>query len=298
MFSLPQNTALRAGLLMVLAMASFVINDTLVKAVGTGLPVGEIMMIRGAFAMLIIGAICVQQGALASLPLLGHRAVLIRASLDLFATVLFLTALMHMEIANLTAVTQSVPLAVALLSRMFLGENVGWRRLTAIVVGFIGVLLIVRPTPSSFTIYDGLAIMVVFTVAVRDLMTKRIPMRIPTFAVALANAGFVTVGGAALGLYNGLVMPEPWQVGLLALAAIFLSAGYMLMVATLRLGELSATAPFRYTIVLFAIVAGIALFGEYPDMIAAAGMVLIVGSGLYAAHREARRKADAAAPQD
>ena len=298
MFRLPQNQALRAGLLMVLAMASFVINDTLVKAVGSGLPVGEIMMIRGAFAMVIIAGICVQQGALASLPLLGHRAVLIRASLDLFATVLFLTALMHMDIANLTAVTQSVPLAVALLSRLFLGENVGWRRLTAIVLGFIGVLLIVRPTPSSFTLYDGLAIKVVFTVAVRDLMTKRIPMRIPTFAVALANATFVTVGGAALSLYNGVVVPEAWQVGLLALAAVFLSLGYMLMVATLRLGELSATAPFRYSIVLFAIIAGVALFGEYPDMIAAAGMVLIVASGIYAAHREAIRKQEgAAAPQ-
>ena len=296
MIRLPENPAARASLFMVIAMASFVTNDTLVKAVGQSLPVGEIMMIRGAFAMLIIGVICIQQGALASLPLLGHRAVIIRAGLDLFATVLFLTALMHMEIANLTAVTQSVPLAVALLSRLFLGEHVGWRRLTAIVLGFIGVMMIVKPTPVTFTIYDGLAIMIVFAVAVRDLMTKRIPVRIPTFAVALANAAFVTAGGAALCLYQGAVRPEVWQVVMLAMAAVFLSSGYMFMVATLRLGELSATAPFRYSVVIFAILSGMLLFDEYPDLLALAGMALIIASGLYAAHREAKLRGSARTP--
>ena len=288
MIRLPENPAVRASLYMVIAMASFVCNDSLVKLVGQSLPVGEIMMIRGGFAILIIGAICIHQGALASVPLLRHRAVLIRAGLDLFATVLFLTALMHMEIANLTAVTQSVPLAVALLSKLFLGENVGWRRVSAIVVGFIGVMLIVRPTPSTFTIYEVLAIGIVFAVAVRDLMTKRIPVRIPTFAVALANAVFVTTGGLMLSLAEGAVQPAPWQLGLLAMAAAFLSSGYMFMVATLRLGDLSATAPFRYTIVIFAIVSGMVLFSEYPDALALAGMALIIASGLYAAHREAK----------
>jgi drug/metabolite transporter (DMT)-like permease len=297
MIRLPENPAVRASLFMVIAMASFVSNDTVVKAVGQGLPVGEIMMIRGGFAMAIIFAICIHQGALASLPQVRHRAVMIRASLDLLATVLFLTALMHMGIANLTAVTQSVPLAVALLSKLFLGENVGWRRVSAIVLGFIGVMLIVKPAPSTFTVYDGLALVIVFAVALRDLMTKRIPMRIPTFAIALVNASFVTAGGAALCLAGGAVWPSPWQFGLLALAAVFLSSGYLFMVATLRLGDLSATAPFRYTIVVFAIISGVVMFGEYPDGLALAGMALVIASGLYAAHREAklRRTARAAA---
>ena len=275
---------------MVLAMGSFVANDTMVKLVGTSLPVGEIIALRGIMAALFIAAICASQGVLASLPQLRNKSVLARASLDLVATILFITALMHMEIANLTAVLQAVPLAVALLSVLFLGEKVGWRRASAIVLGFIGVLLIVKPAPQTLTLYDFFALLVVVAVAVRDLVTRRIPARVPTLIVALANAVFVTLGGAMLLLFEGYVMPQGWQIAYLAVAAVFLASGYMFMVATLRLGELSATAPFRYTIMIFAIMSGILVFSEFPDVLAITGMVLIVATGLYAAHREARLK--------
>jgi drug/metabolite transporter (DMT)-like permease len=184
---------------------------------------------------------------------------------------------------------QAVPLAVALLSMIVLKEKVGWRRMSAITGGFVGVLMIVKPSVSSFNHYELLALLIVFAVAVRDILTKRIPARIPTFVIALGNAAFVTLGGAALALTQGITQPELWQVGLLALAACFLSSGYLFMVATLRLGELTGTAPFRYSVMIFAILSGILVFGEFPDWIAILGMVLIVVSGLYAAHREALR---------
>ncbi len=286
---LPQNTALRAGLLMVCAMGSFVCNDTIVKIVGKHLPVGELIALRGVMAMTILTAICASQGLLGDLPKIRQKNVLMRSTCDLFATIAFVTALVHMPIANLTSVMQAVPLVVALLSMLFLGEEVGWRRMIAIVGGFIGVLLIVKPSVSNVSVYEVLALAIVLFVAVRDLLTKTIPARIPVFVIALANAGFVTVGGAALMLFQGAQRPEAWEVGLLALAACFLSAGYLLMVATLRLGELTGTAPFRYSVMVFAIISGVVVFGEFPDWIAILGMVLIVVCGLYAAHREALR---------
>lgn len=272
---------------MVLAMGSFVTNDTIVKLVGQTLPVGEIIMVRGTFAMILILALCIQQGVLSSLPMLRNRYLAVRSSLDLFATILFIMALMHMQIANLTAVMQVVPLAVTLLSAVVLGETVGWRRWSAVMLGFIGVLMIVKPSPATFSIYDVLAVIIVFAVAARDIVTRRIPGRIPTLLIALANASVVCAGGFVLGLFEGFVVPQPWQIALLALAAVFLASGYMFMVATLRAGDLSATAPFRYSIMLFAIVSGIAVFEEIPDWIAVAGMVIIVATGLYSAHREA-----------
>jgi drug/metabolite transporter (DMT)-like permease len=286
---LPQNTALRAGLLMVCAMGSFVCNDTIVKIVGKHLPVGELIALRGVMAMAILTAICAAQGLLGDLPKIRQKNVLMRSTCDLFATIAFVTALVHMPIANLTSVMQAVPLVVALLSMLFLGEEVGWRRMIAIVGGFIGVLMIVKPSVSNFSVYEVLALAIVLFVAVRDLLTKTIPARIPVFVIALANAGFVTVGGVALMLFQGAQRPEAWEVGLLALAACFLSAGYLLMVATLRLGELTGTAPFRYSVMVFAIISGVVVFGEFPDWIAILGMVLIVVCGLYAAHREALR---------
>ena len=275
---------------MVLAMVNFVLNDTMIKLVGTSLPTGEMIAIRGFIAAVFIAAICASRGVLSSLPHLRSKSVLARASLDLIATILFITALMHMHIANLTAVMQAVPLAVACLSVVFLGEKVGWRRSTAIVLGFIGVLLIVKPAPGSLTRYDLFALLIVIAVALRDIVTRHIPLRVPTLIIALANATFVTAGGAVLALFQDFVMPQAWQFGYLGAAAIFLGTGYMFMVATLRLGDLSATAPIRYSIMLFAIKSGVLVFGEYPDWLASAGMVLIAATGLYAAHRESRIK--------
>ena len=190
----PQNNTLRAGLYMVIAMACFILNDTCIKAIGTSLPLGEIISIRGVLSVLFIAMICVHQGVLGSVPLLLTSNVLARSLLDVAGTFMFLTALMHMPIANLTTILQSVPLAVVLVSVIFLKEKVGLRRTAAILTGFIGVLLIVRPSPSTFTIYELLALGIVFILAFRDLITKRIPAHIPTFIIALANACFVALG--------------------------------------------------------------------------------------------------------
>ena len=273
---------------MVVAMACFILNDSCVKTIGTSLPIGEIIGIRGTLSVLFIAAICMQQGVLGRAHLLFTPKVLARSLLDVLGTFLFLNALMHMPIANLTAILQSVPLAVVLVSVIFLKEKVGARRTAAILAGFVGVLLIVRPSPSTFTIYELIALGIVFVLAFRDLITKRIPAHIPTFIIALANACFVALGGIIFGLTQGFQKVELWQLGLLCAAALLLASGYMFMVSTLRLGDLSGTAPFRYSNVIFAIVLGMVIFGEFPDTISYAGMALIIAAGLYAAHREAR----------
>ena len=278
---------LRAGLYMVIAMACFILNDTCIKIIGTALPLGQIIAIRGVLSVLVVAAICAHQGVIGSVSSLITPKVLARSLLDVAGTFMFLIALTHMPLANLTAILQSVPLAVVLVSVIFLKEKVGLRRTAAIVAGFLGVLLIVRPTPSTFTIYEVLALGIVFILAFRDLITKRIPHHIPTFIIALANASFVALGGIVFGLYQGFHHMTLWQFGLLAAAAILLATGYVFMVATLRLGDLSGTAPFRYSNVLFAIILGMVIFGEFPDAVSYAGMALIIAAGLYAAHREA-----------
>jgi drug/metabolite transporter (DMT)-like permease len=281
------NQAPRAGLYMVIAMACFILNDSCIKFIGTTLPLGEIISVRGILSVLVIAAICFQQGILGSVPSLLSKSVMARSLLDVAGTFMFLTALVHMPIANLTAILQSVPLAVVLVSVIFLKEKVGLRRTAAILAGFIGVLLIVRPMPSTFTAYEVVALGIVFILAFRDLITKRIPIHIPTFIIALANASFVALGGIVFGLYQGFQKVELWQFGLLCAAAILLASGYMFMVATLRLGDLSATAPFRYSNVLFAIILGMVIFSEFPDVISYIGMALIIAAGIYAARREA-----------
>ena len=286
MASLAQNHTLRAGLFMVAALVCFVFNDSCIKIIGSSLLLGEVMTVRGVFSVVLIAAVCGYHGVLPDAAQVLAPSVLLRSSLDVCSTFLFLTCLLHMPIANLTAISQTVPLAVVMLSVVFLKEKVGWRRSMAILLGFAGVLLIVRPSPQNITLYEMLALLMVVILAFRDLMTRRIPSHVPTLLIALANSVFVMFGGFALGLYQGFHMPELWQVGLLLLSATLLSGGYLLIVIAMRLGELSATAPFRYFNILITIVIGMGIFSEYPDGLAYVGMVLVIIAGLYAAHRE------------
>jgi len=197
---------------------------------------------------------------------------------------------MHMPIANLTAVMQAVPLLVIAFAALFLGEKVGFRRILAILVGLFGVLLIVKPTPSSFTIYDGLSLGLIVAVALRDIITRKLTIDVPTMIVVLGNAVIVTLSGLALYPFEDWVMPSPLHLLFLFVGGLFLTLGYVCMVLTIRIGDISSTAIYRYSVVLFALLSGIFVFHEFPDHWALVGIALIVASGIYAMLREMKAK--------
>ncbi len=290
-----QNHTLRAGLYMVITTACFVVGDSCIKLIGTTLPLAQVICLIGLVSSLFLLMVCGQQGILKDLPLILTRTVLLRSLFDTMATFMFISALMHMPLANLSSVMQSVPLVVVAVGVIFLGEKAGLARIAAVVAGFAGVLLIVKPSPQTITIYELLAVATVIVVAFRDLVTKRIPGHVPLLVIALANAVFISLSGFGVGLAQGFKAVEAWQWALLLGAGLMVTISYFFIVATVRLGDLSATAPFRYSEVVFAIIAGILVFGEYPDAISYAGMALVIGAGLFAAHREAAQARDAEA---
>ena len=243
--STPQNHTLRAGLYMVLCTGSFVCGDSFIKTIGNTLPVGEIMAILGLLSCIFLLIICAQQGILQNAPMIFSRSVLLRSIVDLIAGFMFISALMNMPIANVAAIMQSVPLVVVVVAIIFLGEKGGVKRAAAVVVGFLGVMLVVKPAPQTVSIYELLALATVLMVALRDIVTKKIPPHVPLLIVALANAVFAGAGGLAFGLLQGIRALETWHLFVLLGASIFITCGYIFLVATVRLGELSATAPFR-----------------------------------------------------
>jgi drug/metabolite transporter (DMT)-like permease len=291
----PQNHTLRAGFYMVITTACFVGGDTCIKLIGTTLPIGEIICLVGLFSTVFLFLICAQQSVLSSAPMILTRMVLWRSLFDVLGSFMFVSALMHMPLANLSSVMQSVPLVVVVVAVIFLGEKAGLARSAAVITGFVGVLFIVKPSPQTITIYEFLAVGAVVVVALRDLVTKRISAHVPLLIIALANALFVSLTGFGFGLMQGFQGIEAWQLTLLVGAGLFVTCGYFFIVATVRLGDLSATAPFRYTEVVFAIIAGILVFNEYPDLFSYVGMALVIAAGLYAAHREAAQSRDAKA---
>jgi drug/metabolite transporter (DMT)-like permease len=288
---LPQQDVVKGSLYMAIAMAAFVSNDTLVKLLASELPVGTLVFIRGAFASLILLAATAVSGNLQKLPLIFSRDVSLRAGTDVISTLLFITALVHMPIGNLTAIVQAAPLVVTALAAIFLKERVGWRRTAAIIAGFTGVILITKPTGGRFNEYSLLPLIVVASVAVRDIITRRIPVTVPVLIVALANSLMVVAGAFVLALFEGgLKMPSIAQALILGAAGVFLSLGYLFMVNTLRYTDISASASIRFSVVLWGLLSGVSVFGERPDGLAMAGIVLIVGSGIYTLHREAKLK--------
>jgi drug/metabolite transporter (DMT)-like permease len=205
---------------------------------------------------------------------------------EIAATVFFLTALMHMPIADLSAIMQSLPLAVTLAAALLFGERIGWRRIVAIVAGFAGVMLIIRPAGEGFGIWSVLGVGAVLSVVLRDMATRRFSRDVSSAAVPFYAAVAVMLLGLVMIPYDGWRAPTVAQLAGIALAALALIAGYLAVIMAMRVGEVAVVAPFRYTSLLWAVALGLAVFGDLPDAWTLAGAALVVGSGVYAFYRE------------
>lgn len=288
----------RGALFMVIAMAGFTCNDALVKAVTSEMNTAQIMFVRGLMTTVLVVAIAWKMGALVPVRVLLQPAVVLRVVSEIIASLTYVSALGAMPLANTASILQALPLAVTLGAALFLGERVGWRRWLAIVAGFAGVLIVIRPGPEGFSLASVYVIASVIGAATRDLCTRRISDDVPTLAISVLTAGAITVAGAAL-----IVPMGGWQpmsaAGLakLAGASVLLLVGYQTIVLAMRHGEISFIAPFRYTSLIWAIGIGIVVFAEMPDLWMTVGVTIIVASGLYTFYRENRRRTEAVAQE-
>ena len=287
MIALSDNV--RGAIYMMLSMAGFVLNDTLMKSLAETLPMFQAIFIRGLFATALIGALAWHRRALWFRPC-GRTAKIIslRVIGELGATIFFITALFNMPIANATAILQVSPLAVTLGAAVFLGEAVGWRRYSAIMVGFLGVMLIVRPGSDGFTLYSVYALFAVGFFVLRDLVTRRLPQDVPSlFITVISSLAVMIMAGLLTSTVSWQAMTFS-QIGTLALAAVFVLVGYFFGVMTMRVGDIGFVSPFRYTILIWAIVLGFLVFGDIPDFLTLVGSSIVVLTGLYAFYRERR----------
>jgi drug/metabolite transporter (DMT)-like permease len=247
-------------------------------------------------ASLLIGSFLVGLGQLASLRAITNGVVITRTALDGVAMVLFTTALIHMPLAELSAINLVSPLIITAAAVIFFKEEVGWRRWAAIAVGFVGTLFIVKPTPSGFNAWALLGVACAVAGVSRDMVTRKLDPRISSLVISfLASAGSAVIG-SIMGLFEDWRAMALHDVGMLAISATFVASGHLMVVIAFRGGaDVSAIAPYRYTLLIWAGVCGYIAFGEVPDRYALFGSALIVGSGLYALHREVVRRRTVAA---
>jgi len=285
----------RRGIIAILlAMAFFITNDAVVKLASETFPTSQVMAVRGIFASLFALALVFAMREAKSLRRLASPLVALRATLEATVAFLFITALALLPLANVNAIMQATPIIMTLMSVAIGLEQVGWRRWAAILAGFAGVLLIVQPSAEGFDVYALIALSAAFLVAVRDLVTRRIADEIPSIVVAFSTTVAVGIAGFVIGAVRG----DHWapffigEMNYLLVAAVLVTFANLGIIIAFRNTDVSVVSPFRYIIVVFAIILGYLIFDELPDIFALIGIALIAGSGLYTIHREnlARRK--------
>ena len=280
---------LTGAILMMASMASFTINDTFMKALAGEIPLFQVLFLRGIFTTIAVAVVAWWMGVLfARVSRRDAGSIALRMVGEIGAAYFFLTALFNMPIANVTAILQALPLTITLAAALFFGDPIGWRRMSAILVGFVGVMLIVRPGAEDFTIYSVYVLAAVGFVTLRDLATRRLSKETPSMLVTVITSTSIMVFFGVASLTIDWAPMDARAYGLTIGAAVMIIGGYLFSIMVMRVGEISFIAPFHYTGLIWALLLGWLVFDEWPEPITLVGAAIVVGSGLFMLYREAQ----------
>jgi len=274
---------------MILSMACFAVEDTFIKLLSARLPATQILFSVGFGGALITLALAVTLNVNLADKILLNKHVISRTIADLFGAFFFTSAMVLIPMSLLASILQATPLFVTLGAAILLGEKVGWRRWSAIFIGFLGVIIILQPGYGSFQLASLLGLAAVLCLALRDVVTRDMATEIPTLTVtfyaclAMGSAGFI-----AYPFFGTPIMPTTFEAILLVCAAIIGVTGYFLIVLATRKGDVSVIAPFRYSRLLFSLVLASLILGEMLTLPILLGGLLVVSSGIYTFGRERR----------
>ncbi|MCC0025580.1 MAG: DMT family transporter [Zhengella sp.] len=286
---------LRGAMLMVFAMACFAVEDMFIKRAAQSLPVGQILILFGLAGMIAFSAIAAMRGQRPWHGAMLGRTLLLKAVLEVVGRLGYTLGIALTPLSNASAILQATPLVVVAGAAVLFGEKVGLRRWLAVGIGFMGVLIVLRPGMEGFVPAALWTVIGMFGFAGRDLASRAAPKVLSNPQLGAHGFAALTVAGLILLPFTGApVRPSPPVIGFLAAASLFGVTAYWSLTAAMRMGEVSVVTPFRYTRLLFGIALGIAVFGESFDRITLAGAVLILASGLYTLLRRPRREPFAA----
>ncbi|WP_416653116.1 DMT family transporter [Candidatus Pseudothioglobus sp. Uisw_086] len=278
---------MKGAALMTACVSAYVINDAFMKLLFSEIALFQAVFLRSIITVPpILIMVWITKVAIRNLSKQDKRLILVRVGAEIFITITFLTALKHMPLANVTAILQALPLAITMAAALFLSEPVGWRRWSAILVGFVGVLIVVRPGLEGFNIYSLSAFMAIIFLTVREIATRKLKSEVPTITVVLSTAVGSTLfaGIMMIGSEWDTVSALSWLLILGAAVAILIAT--LLSVMAMRIGDIGFVSPFRYTSMIGAIGLGILMFGDWPDQPTLVGTLIIVSTGIYTFHRE------------
>lgn len=278
---------LKGAVLMSGCVSAYVINDAFMKYLFSEMAFFQAIFLRSIISVPpVLVMIWITKSAIRKLSRQNKRLLWVRVSAEICTTIAFLTALKYMPLANVTAILQALPLAVTMAAALFLAEPVGWRRWTAILVGFFGVLIVVRPGAEGFNIYSLVALAAIIFITVREIVTRKLTSEVPTITVVLSTAvgSSIFAGIMMIGVEWSAIRLTAWLLLIGAAVAVLIAT--ILSVMAMRTGEIGFVSPFRYTSMLGAIGLGVLMFGDWPDGPTLIGTIIIICTGIYTFHRE------------
>ncbi len=285
-----ENNA-RGIILMVLAMGAFAIADTLIKMASAIISSAQIMFFFIAGGLLVFALIAKMQGERLVDPRAFAPVLLVRYLAEVIGMVGMVLALKHVPLSTVGAILQATPLLVALGAVMFLGEKVSWRRWSSIAIGFVGVLLIIQPGAEGFDVTVLWALMSMVGLSIRDLTTRLTPPDMASASLATYTMAAAIPFATGWVFFNGEGLYPAREIWVMVISFIGLgSLGYMLLITSIRMAEVSIVSPFRYSRLIFMLIIGILVFEERPSVMMLCGALLIISSGIYMMWREQRVK--------
>ena len=275
---------------MATATCAYVINDAMMKIATEGLPPYQVLVLRGLWATAWGLPLVLALGHGRRLGMMFERRVVVRNLAELGAILCYIVALANMQIADVISIGQVTPLIVILGSAFLLGEPVGGLRLALIACGFFGALMVAQPTGGGVTFFAVLALGNAVGAAVRDLVGRKVRPEIPGLVVAL-SASVIVLAGAAVAhlLFEEWVAPDGRTLMLLGGSGLFLFIGHFFIFMAYRIGPTHRVAPFFYSFSVWAVIAGVLVFGQIPNPLALGGIVLVIASGLAVVLLDQRR---------
>ncbi|MDE0815387.1 MAG: DMT family transporter [Alphaproteobacteria bacterium] len=259
------------------------------KWLGQSYPVGQIICLRGVFMLLPIAIMTARSGGIASLRVNKPTDIALRSVLFIGTTALIATSMILLPLADAAAILFAGPLFITAIAPWILNEIVGWRRWTAVTVGFVGVLIMLRPTPEAIQILALIPLTAALCSAFRDVVTRKISPTESTNAIMLwSTLALITV--SALSAPFGWVAPSFSELGMFATSGVVVGIAHYMMIESYRAADASVVSPFKYTAILWAVALGYIIWDDKPDAFILIGSFLVIGSGLYILYRETRRK--------
>ena len=271
---------------MMMATLMFCLGDTLMKLAAGVLPTTETMFVRSLVATIVVAVAAGFGGQLQQWRQALNGAMALRAGGDVGASLLFQSALARMQFADIMGVNQLQTLSLTAGSALFLGETVGWRRWSAVGVGLLGGMLIIKPGTSAFNWWAIAAVGAVLMATTREIATRKIPATAPVAVIMIISSGAVTLVSLAGALVQSWSMPGTAELLMMIGAGFFSLGGQFCMISSIRAAEMSVVAPFRYFAMIWALLLGFGIWRHIPDVYSLLGICAISAAGIYTFHRE------------